>query len=257
MSLSNAEQATAFDGPVDRSATLSATRPFYWSVRRELWEHRAIYVAPLAASGVVLFGFLLGLHKLASTVRSLKIPAAMVQNAALAPYAFAAAAMLVTGLIVGVFYCLGALNNERRDRTILFWKSLPVSDLTTVLSKAVIPLVALPMVVFAITVVTQLIMLILGSAVLLVNGLNPATIWTHWPMLKMSVGLMYGLAILTLWYAPIYGWLLLVSGWARRMPILWAALPLLGLCIVEKIGFNTSHIAAFLIYRLQGFVSEG
>src|SRR5258708_28054078 len=185
MSLSNAEQATAFDGPVDRSATLSATRPFYWSVRRELWEHRAIYVAPLAASGVVLFGFLLGLHKLASTVRSLKIPAAMVQNAALAPYAFAAAAMLVTGLIVAVFYSLGALNNERRDRSILFWKSLPVSDLTTVLSKTFVPLVVLPLVVFATTVATQLVMLVMASAVLMANGLGPSLFWAQLPKMTL------------------------------------------------------------------------
>jgi ABC-2 type transport system permease protein len=54
------------------------------------------------------------------------------------------------------------------------------------------------------------------------------------------------------WYAPIYCWLLLVSAWARRAPILWATLPLLAIGIVEKIAFNTSYFAALLQYRFAG-----
>ena len=117
-----------------------------------------------------------------------------------------------TAFIVGVFYCLDALHGERRDRSILFWKSLPVSDLTTVLSKASIPLVVLPLLTFAITVVTQLIMLLLSSAVLLGSGLSVATLWTHVSLFQMSLMLLYHLlTVHVLWYAPIYGWLLLVS----------------------------------------------
>ena len=78
-----------------------------------------------------------------------------------------------------MFYCLDALHGERRDRSILFWKSLPVSDLTTVLSKASIPLVVLPLLTFAITVATQWLMLLLSSAVLLVSGQSVATLWTQ------------------------------------------------------------------------------
>ena len=91
-----------------------------------------------------------------------------------------------------MFYCLGALHSERRDRSILFWKSLPVSDLTTVLSKATIPLVVLPLVVFAITVVTQWIMLLLGTPVLAVNGLSLAMLWSELPLFQMTVMLLYG-----------------------------------------------------------------
>ena len=75
--------------------------------------------------------------------------------------------IMFTAFIVGVFYCLDALHGERRDRSILFWKSLPVSDLTTVLSKAIIPLVVLPLLTFAIIIATQLIMLLMSTAVLL------------------------------------------------------------------------------------------
>ncbi len=106
-----------------------------------------------------------------------------------------------------MFYCLDALHGERRDRSILFWKSLPVSDLTTVLSKASIPLVVLPLLAFAITVVTQCIMLLLSSAVLLASGLSVATLWTQLSLFQMSLMLLYHLVTVhALWHAPIY-WL--------------------------------------------------
>src|SRR5207248_4537794 len=93
------------------------------------------------------------------------------------PYDMAAMMIMFTAFIIGVFYCLDALHGERRERSILFWKSLPVSDLTTVLSKATIPLVVLPVVSFAIIVVTQFGMLLISTAALLPSGLA-ATTWT-------------------------------------------------------------------------------
>jgi ABC-2 type transport system permease protein len=169
------------------------------------------------------------------------------------PYDLAAVLIMAATFIVGVFYCLDALHGERRDRSILFWKSLPVSDLTTVLSKASIPLVVLPLVTFAITVATQFIMLLLSSAVLLGSGVSVPTLWAQVSLFQMSLMLLYHLlAIHGLWYAPIYGWLLLVSAWARRAVFLWAALPLLAIGIVEKIAFNTSHFGSMLGNRIGG-----
>ena len=161
--------------------------------------------------------------------------------------------MIFTVFIVGVFYCLDALHGERRDRSILFWKSLPVSDLTTVLSKAIIPLVILPLVTFAIIVCVQLIMLLMTGVVLLAHGMSPATTWAHVPLFQNWLMLLYGLVAIALWHAPIYGWLLLVSGWARRATFLWAVLPFIAIEILEKIAFNTSYFAALLRDRLIGF----
>src|SRR5438093_2716605 len=122
------------------------------------------------------------------------------------PYDAAAMMLIFTVFIVGVFYCLDALHGERRDRSILFWKSLPVSDLTTVLSKATIPLVVLPLVAFAITVCVQVIMVLQTSVVLIFHGLSPATTWTHFPIFQNWLVLLYGLVAIALWHAPIYGW---------------------------------------------------
>jgi ABC-2 type transport system permease protein len=236
------------------TSPMGTTRPLYWSVRRELWENRSTYVAPLAAAAVVLFGFTLGIVNLAHSLRGLSRLGLPQQAAELAkPYDFAAIAVIFTSLVVGVFYCLGALHNERRDRSILFWKSLPVSDLTTVLSKASIPLVVLPLVTFATIFAMQSVMLLLSTAVLLPNGQTVEVLWTQTLSPQGWLELLYSLAALALWHAPIYGWLLLVSGWARRAPFLWAFLPPLALCVVEKIAFDTSYFASLLSDRIGGF----
>jgi ABC-2 type transport system permease protein len=238
-----------------RNETAASTRPFYWSVRRELWEHRSIWIAPLAAAGLVLFGFLIRLTRLKHILITVNALPPMKQTLAYAsPFAGAAVGILVVGLIVAIFYCLGSLGGERRDRSILFWKSLPVSDLTTVLAKAVIPLLIVPVVIFAVTIATQIVMLLVGSVVLAASGMNVSAIWTHWPIAKMTVAFAYLIAVITLWYAPIYGWFMMVSAWARKMAILWAILPPLGLALVEHIAFDTSWVGDLINYRIGGFV---
>jgi ABC-2 type transport system permease protein len=251
---SNALPESPLESQVIAPAVISATRRMYWSVRRELWEYRSIYIAPLAVAAVILFGFLISTIHLPARMRAALALDPERQHAAIAmPYHLAAGLIMGAAVIVSVFYCLDALHGERRDRSILFWKSLPVSDLTTVLSKAIIPLVVLQLLAFAITVATQWIMLLLSSAVLLANGLSVTTLWTQLSFFQMSLMLLYHLlTVHALWYAPIYGWLLLVSGWARRAAFLWALLPVLAIGVVEKIAFNTSYFAAMLGGRFKG-----
>jgi ABC-2 type transport system permease protein len=235
----------------------ASTRPFYWSVRRELWENRSIYVAPLIVAVVVLFGFLVSTIGLPERRRAvLLLDPAKARIAIEMPYNVAAMMLIFTAFIVGVFYCLDALHGERRDRSILFWKSLPVSDPTTLLSKATIPLITLPLVTFAIIVATQTVMLLWTSVLLITHGMSPASTWTNFPMFQESLILVYGLAAIALWHAPIYGWALLVSGWARRATFLWAVVPFLAIGFFEKITFGTSHFASMLKDRLLGFAPE-
>ena len=229
---------------------LSAPRPMYWSVRRELWENRSIHIAPLAAAGVGVLAFLVGLgfsHSTGGHVGDQRVMLAM-------PYAHVAWLLLATALTVGFFYCLDALHGERRDRSILFWKSLPVSDLTTILAKASIPLLVLPLLVFAIAVTTHLIMLPLNAAALFVSG--AAATLRQLPFFQMEFVLLYALIVLALWHAPLYGWLLLVSAWARRATFLWAALPLAAICAFERIAFRSSYFGALLEDRLYGFAED-
>ncbi len=238
-------------------AAMTATRPIYWSVRRELWENRSIYVAPLVVAAVALFGFLISTIHLLKTMRALAALGPASQRVAVArPFSLAAAVILFSGIIVGVFYCLDALHSERRDRSILFWKSLPVSDLTTVLSKASIPIVVQPLLGFLIACATQWVMLFFSTAVLLANGVSPAMLWTRLPFFQLPLVMFYGLTVHALWYAPIYAWLLLVSAWARRATFLWAILPFFATFVVEKLAFGTSYLPSMLKYRVMGAMVE-
>jgi len=249
----NAMPDTPLDARVS-SPILSATRPFYWSVRRELWEYRSIYLAPLAIAAVILFAFLFVLAFLPHTMRTLASLDPEQQRDALGqPYDIAAGLIMGVAFIVSIFYSVDALYGERRDRSILFWKSLPVSDLTTVLAKASIPLFVLPLLAFAITVVTESIMLLLSSVVLLAGGLSVATLWTTVQPGQSLLLLLYHLVTAhMLWYAPFYAWLLLVSAWARRTPFLWAVLPPLAIGVFEKVAFHHSYLADLLTNRFSG-----
>jgi ABC-2 type transport system permease protein len=239
---------------VAASEGIPLTRRIYWSIRRELWENRSIYVAPLAVAALIPVGLLISTTRLPDRMRAVVGYKPLQQHV---PFdqqiSFAALLIMLTMFLVAVFYCLEALQRERRDRSILFWKSLPVSDLMAVLSKASIPLLIIPLLTFAITIATQSVMLLLSAAVLAATGQSVTELWNHLRFWQMSVMLLYHLvAIHGLWYAPIWSWLLLVSSWARRAAFLWAALPPLAIGVVEKIAFNSSHFGALIGYRLSG-----
>jgi len=183
----------------------------------------------------------------------------MKQHEAIAqPYNIAALAIMAAAFLVALIYCTDALQSERRDRSILFWKSMPVSNFTTVLAKAIVPIVVLPLITFAITFVTQALMLLLSTVVLLANGMSIAPLWSNVSFFSLSVGLLYHLvAVHGLMYAPIFGWLLLVSAWARHVAFLWAILLPLTIGVLEKIVFHSTHLAAMLSYRISGGAPEG
>jgi len=212
-----------------------------WSVRRELWENRSVYVAPLAAALIFLFGHLV----------SLIATGPPKQAAFVEPFTFATLVIMVVGVVVGIFYCLDAFYSERKDRSILFWKSLPVSDGTTVLSKAMVPLLVLPLFTTAVTIVVHVVMLLMSSAALLMRGLTITAPWQEVAPLAMAVELLYHIVIIhVLWYAPIFAWLLLSSAWARRAPFLWAGIPILAIAVVEKLVLGSTRFVDALTYRL-------
>jgi ABC-2 type transport system permease protein len=233
------------------------TRLYAWSVRRELWENRQVYLAPLAIAGVGLLGVLLSTFNLQHRLQILHGDAASKAGRTAAmgvigPYAFIAGAIMLTGLFVSFFYCLGALHGERRDRSILFWKSLPVSDIVTVLAKFTVPFVIVPAATFAMIVATQLVAFVFELLVVVVQGSDPAAYWPYADLRLMWVSLAVGLPYMALWHAPLMAWLLLVSAWAKRTPILWAIVPPAAPAILEPLAFGTHHVWDFIANRLLG-----
>jgi ABC-2 type transport system permease protein len=99
-------------------------------------------------------------------------------------------------------------------------------------------------------------MLLLGLAVVSLSGADAATMWAKLPFFQLEVGLLYGVTVMTLWHAPLYGWLLLVSGWARRATFLWAVLPLVAVSVFERIAFHTALLGSLLGDRVYGFATK-
>jgi len=243
-------QATNVSGSSQAfAAWLSAwLRPVYWSVRRELWENRWIYIALVVAAALFLVGFTISVFHLRH-FSYMGIPSSMRHGTN--QYELAAALIMGAAIIVSVFYCLDALYGERRDRSILFWKSLPVSDVAAVIAKLTIPILIVPLISFVITVATQLLMLVISSAVFAGSGVDIA--WREVLSVRVPAIWLYHLVTVHgLWYAPFYGWLLLISAWAPRAPFLWAFLPPFVIYGVERIAFNTSYFLDMLKYRLMG-----
>ncbi len=245
MSMQSSAMANAL--PSQPGGPLRPTHSFYWSVQKELWENRYLTIVPLAIAGVALFGFLI-----ATIGRVLAMPDLAQRRAVLEkPYHFVTALIMGAAFIAGFFYSLEALHGERRDRSILFWKSLPVSDLSTVLSKLAIPVVFLPLFSLVIVCGVESTMLCMSSIVLRANGMSAGAIWMSF-FQSMGVLFYHLLTVHMLWYAPVYAYLLLVSGWAKRAVFLWAGLPILVIFAIEKIMFGSMHFLGYLGYRLSG-----
>jgi len=242
--------------PSASAPELSPMRPLYWSIRREVWENRSIYIAPLVVAAVVLFASCFSVITLPHRLQKLPLNDPKTHSTIVRPFSLAPAPIIFVTLIVGLFYSLDALYGERRDRSVLFWKSLPVSDRTAVLSKVSIPLIVLPAVGFVLGQITQIILLLLSTMVMPAHGMSPATVLGEFHWFQELFVMIYGLTVHALWFVPIYAWLLLVSAWARRTPLLWAALPPVVILMLEKMIFNTTYLINLLKYRFTGAMIE-
>lgn len=140
---------------------------------------------------------------------------------------------VVMGLVI-FFYLLGSLYDDRKDRSILFWKSLPTSDTLTLASKLVAAMVVIPTFFLLILIITHIIMALIGSLLVLSVDGNPWTLF-----LGVANPLKAWVMIAASWYAhsiwalPMYGWLMLVSAFAPRVPLLFATLPPLVLAVLQ------------------------
>ncbi len=227
------------------------TRPFAWSLRRELWENRSVTWGPVAVAGLVLLGSLVPVARSASHFRE-TLDAVERHARVTLPFGMAPAPIMLACFLIGLFYALDALHGERRDRSYLFWKSLPVSDRTTVLAKAVVPMAVLPSIALLLSLTVFVLLLLFGTLVFAARGVGPALLWreVHW--LQEPVIMAYGLAVHALWFAPIYAWLLLVSAWARRLPLLWAVLPPFALVALERVVADSARFGHWLGWRVTG-----
>jgi ABC-2 type transport system permease protein len=228
-------------------------------IRREFWEHRALWIAPLVVAVILLLIVIRG-HGIVHLPDE-AAAATFNDNQRLAIFALTHWGMTVPQYLVMVivlfFYLIDSLYAERKDRSILFWKSLPVSDAATVTSKLLVALIVVPLGVYLLALLSDLVF----SGVFRVRAgdslLSQAVLaWDAGVWLRVH-GLMFaGVLLGVLWYAPIAAYLLVLSAWARRNVFLWAVLPPVLLLIAEEMAFNTDYVKNFIAYRLGGIWYE-
>jgi ABC-2 type transport system permease protein len=226
----------------------STTNTLVWLVKREFWEHRGgFFWAPVITGGIFVVLNLMGIitgevfgarngvnlsfagghNNMELLTRALDQQSMDTVGAGLDMVMYSST--MIMGIVLGFvvfFYCLGALYDDRRDRSILFWKSLPISDTATVLSKVIAATIVAPFITVIVGAVTGLLMLLTFATALSLHGVGV------WHLLSLShplqvIGNMIGsIPLYVLWALPSVGWLMLCSAWARSKPFLWAvALP--------------------------------
>jgi ABC-2 type transport system permease protein len=155
--------------------------------------------------------------------------------------------------IVVSFYLMDCLYLERKDRSILFWKSLPVSDAMTVSSKLLVGLVVVPLGVFLTSMVAGVLFQAIWAIRVAYGSLpDVAVAWDTVAWLKVQGLMLYGLIMCMLWYAPLAAALLLVSAWVRKNVFLWTTLPPVIAIIIERVAFGTRYLVHLLEYRTWG-----
>ena len=227
-------------------------------IRREILEHRAIYITPiviallmclLSVAGMVAASSfdhvvdigILGATNLGTDERSAAITVMMISLSEV---------FIMAMWILIIFYSLDTLYSERKDRSILFWRSLPLTDFETVFSKFLMAIIVIPLISFSVIVITHLIVFLIASIWLGAVGANPwHLIWTAAPFFDNWIATLLFLLALTFWLSPFIGWFLFVSAFTKRSPFLTAFLPIATLPLIEWIVFKTSVIAEAFFVR--------
>ncbi|HEY3849927.1 MAG TPA: hypothetical protein VGL87_03075 [Steroidobacteraceae bacterium] len=222
---------------------------YVWLVKREFWENRAIWMIPAA------IGVLLTLASLFGTVEATFFDSAERTRSMAAMMFLAFGALFFAAMsLYSYWYLLDCLYADRKDRSVLFWKSLPISDTATVLSKLFVALVALPMVYFAAADAASLLaafVLSVRAHARLGNALWQPDLW-----LQLQAVWLYVIVTTAIWYLPVTGWLLVVSAWAKRAVMLWSVLPPLAVILAERLFIGTHVCLRAIDDRLIGYVSR-
>jgi ABC-2 type transport system permease protein len=220
---------------------------YTWLVRREFWENRAIWIVPLVIGAALTLASLFG----NVDITSLASPEQHRAVGGMVLFAFGVTFFAVMNLY-STWYLLDCLYAERKDRSILFWKSLPISDTATVLAKLFTGLIAIPLVYFVAADVSTLLMAFIISV--RARSTLGSTLWQPDLWLQLQAMWLFLIATTAIWYLPFAGWLMLVSAWAKRAVMLWSILPPLALYLLERWFFGTHVFGTALYDRTLGYI---
>jgi ABC-2 type transport system permease protein len=210
-------------------------KPFVGLVKRELWEHPVLYIGPIAANAFFALTTLVLVVRGIGTEENLRNIVSGLNMAGDTAIEVARNLVLASPIavvfgvtvFVGYFYFIDCLYAERKERSILFFKSMPVTDTLTVLSKLFSGAVVLPALSVLAFIVTQLCVMIFASAAVAITDGEPSMLWNVGSLLRNWIFTLYVLLSSVLWYSPFIAFLVLASAWAKRSVFLWSLSPLL------------------------------
>lgn len=219
---------------------------FTWLLKREFWENRGgFFWAPVITGGIFLvLNLILAVIGSISARGQLNGDGFSIEEAPEKAHQIVGGigdGMLLGGVVLACvvlafvvfFYALGTLYDDRRDRSVLFWKSLPVSDTHMVLSKLAWALVLAPLLAVGVGIVIGVAMWLIFALTVSVNGLPVGSaVFTHSHPLRIIGGVIASLPVYMLWALPTIGWLMFCSAWARSKPFLWAVLVPVLACVI-------------------------
>ncbi len=230
-------------------------------VRREVWEHRSLWLTPAAVALVMTLMLLTGYIFAAKYKELIDLGIVGAQNVAAEEHRRAGLTAFLMGYtvifiiasaILTVFYCLDSLYTERKNKSILFWRSLPITDAETVISKLLTAVIAIPAITFVVIAAAHIVNLILTSIFISIEGGNSGfMIWQSAPKVLFDVwaSMLLVMLMLPIWFSPFIGWFLFVSAWTKRSPLLAAFLPLFVVPMLERIIFPTHFIGEAILSR--------
>ncbi|MBT8091634.1 MAG: ABC-2 transporter permease [Gammaproteobacteria bacterium] len=228
-------------------------------LKREVWEHRSIYVTPTAIASIVTLGTLAMLMFAGGFAKELDIAIFGATNIA----GDAERKIALTGFFIGtswlflfaamvltVFYTLDSLYAERKDKSILFWRSLPITDAEAVVSKLLTALIVIPLFTTGAIIVTHLVNLLVTSVWVSIKGGDAGhLIWGSVPLLDNWLAGTIVILATAVWMSPFIGWFLFVSAFTKRSPLLMAFMPLVLIPLIEIIFLRSSLFAQAVFGR--------
>lgn len=273
------------------------TNHFKWLLKREFWENRGGFLWAPVITGIIVIALtlllsLIGTVQVRSSDFNVSIDSDINTHASLVDTVKAHSSgldasmgsdinthaqqigrlgdgILLAGVLLAMivmafvvfFYALGSLYDDRRDRSVLFWKSLPISDLETVLSKATWALLLAPLLAVAIGLVIGVTLWLIAAGAMASNGLpGSSAMFTHSHPLRVIGQVLCMIPVYLLWALPTVGWLMLCSAWSRSKPFLWAVLiPVLSCTVISMMsilpGIHIPHKAIWYVVVGRGLMS--
>jgi ABC-2 type transport system permease protein len=228
-------------------------------IRREIWEHRSIYVAPFSVAIIISLVSIAGLVTVSAFDDQVRVAILGASNIVGDTERQAAMTMIFLGTswvflltlaILIVFYALDSLYAERKDKSILFWRSLPLTDAETVLSKLLTATIVIPLVTLGAIIATHLVNLITSSVWVSMKGGDPGhLVWGSAALADNWLAALIFVFAGSIWMSPFIGWFLFVSAWTKRSPLLMAFMPLAIIPLVELIFLRSSIFAEAVFGR--------